>query len=386
MLGSLVLFLGIMEAGLRIMNPFESKSFDMVFNPKLGLVWETTDHGVWASSCLHVKNIHTNSLGLRDKEHELKSNRKRIMVFGDSFLEGFTVPDQDLFARQLEAKTGAEVINIARSGWGTSQMLGAWEAVAKDYHPDVVLLGFLQFNDLQDSYNQVVNPDMPAVFSSVHMAQKEGRFELVKPELRNMTLGSSGLHLSKYLYLFKFLKLVKDRFQGGAPPAPEAPESSKAAGPAESPTSPQELLADDYFGYRPVQGFHAKVWDYQRDLFKAFDEAVKANGGKLVVMTIPDNIDQLPDPEPYMKQMAKPAYKDLPLDLEGAHFHFLDILKTMNIPAMDLIPDFKSKPEELHNQAPKYSLDCDNHWNNQGHAHAADLAAQWLRTNSLLEN
>jgi len=90
-----------------------------------------------------------NSRGLRDVEHELvkQPGTYRILVLGDSFSEAFQVPLEQSYPRILEARLNAlpdvgpvEVINMSRSGMGTSQQRAWFLSEGRRYDPDLVLL------------------------------------------------------------------------------------------------------------------------------------------------------------------------------------------------------------------------------------------------------
>lgn len=99
-----------------------------------------------------------NSEGWRDAEHSVDIDRKafRVLVLGDSFMEGYSVELEDSFHRQLERlgrKDGIdmEVINFGVGGYGTLQEYLVFEEVGKRYNPDLVLLGFFVENDVRNN-------------------------------------------------------------------------------------------------------------------------------------------------------------------------------------------------------------------------------------------
>lgn len=80
--------------------------------------------------------------------------RRRLIVYGDSFIEGEYVPDDSSFVRDLERTLGAhgplEVLNAGVIGWGPDQ---AWLRMQRDlpaYKPQGVVLAIFADNDLGD--------------------------------------------------------------------------------------------------------------------------------------------------------------------------------------------------------------------------------------------
>ena len=104
--------------------------------------------------------IDINSLGLRDREisRAKPPGVFRILVLGDSFVEGKQVPLQDTFAKQLERALDQrfpsrrwEVINGGVSGYGTADEIKFFESLGRSLDPDLVILAFCIGNDVQDN-------------------------------------------------------------------------------------------------------------------------------------------------------------------------------------------------------------------------------------------
>ena len=83
-----------------------------------------------------------NADGLRDEEHARAPTRgvPRVLILGDSFVEGMQVPLEKTFARRLQAKLAedgrrVEVVNAGFSGFGTDNELLFFEADGRRYRP-----------------------------------------------------------------------------------------------------------------------------------------------------------------------------------------------------------------------------------------------------------
>lgn len=90
--------------------------------------------------------VRINSKGLRDREYEYAkpAGVYRIIVLGDSFAWGYGVGQGKNFADLLEEQLGAsvEVINAGVSGYGTDQELLFLEREGMKYQPDLVIVAF----------------------------------------------------------------------------------------------------------------------------------------------------------------------------------------------------------------------------------------------------
>jgi lysophospholipase L1-like esterase len=113
--------------------------------------------------------VETNSRGLRDREFafEKPTGTLRIVMLGDSFTEGWGVPEQDTFSKRIErlyAEHGvkAEAINTGVGNWNTVQEVELFLTDAYRYHPDIVVLNFV-FNDAEP-----VMADRPPSFLMRH--------------------------------------------------------------------------------------------------------------------------------------------------------------------------------------------------------------------------
>jgi hypothetical protein len=141
---AILLFGGAMEGGLRLIGfgpPTTLNRFDAVTG------WSKTPGlEVQRSGKEYEVDFAFNSVGLRDDEGVLpdskKSDQKRILVLGDSFVLGFSVQRQDLFVDLLDGRWGsqAETVNVGTEGWSTDQAVAWLEDQGNDWQPDVVLL------------------------------------------------------------------------------------------------------------------------------------------------------------------------------------------------------------------------------------------------------
>ena len=80
-------------------------------------------------------------------------DRADIALVGDSYIEGITVSDNETAAARLQEMTGAGVVNLGVSGYGTVQELGVLQRTAVPLHPKLVAWFFFEGNDLDDDEN-----------------------------------------------------------------------------------------------------------------------------------------------------------------------------------------------------------------------------------------
>lgn len=95
----------------------------------------------------------SNSVGASDRERSRQagnSGKKRVIILGDSFMEGSLVNYDDRVSNRLEAATNREHLNFAINGSSPINYYLVYKNIAKQFEHDVVLVGLLPANDLQD--------------------------------------------------------------------------------------------------------------------------------------------------------------------------------------------------------------------------------------------
>jgi hypothetical protein len=100
------------------------------------------------------KTLNTNSKGLRGKKdfpYTKDKEKLRILILGDSFTFGDEVSDDETYASYLqEMLPHVEVINMGVHGYGHDQMLLLFKEEGVKYDPDIVILGFVALDYVQE--------------------------------------------------------------------------------------------------------------------------------------------------------------------------------------------------------------------------------------------
>jgi len=172
LLVSLLLAAAVLEGGLRLLGLGPAVTLGQ-FDPELGWV-KTPNVSVHRHTSEFDVHFEINALGLRDDpmtSPAKPAGTLRVLMLGDSFVQGFTVERRDLFVDVLERWWQAEgravdVINAGTEGYSTDQEALWLAGRGRAFQPDVVLL-FPYENDLYwngatsyDRYQKPrINPD-----------------------------------------------------------------------------------------------------------------------------------------------------------------------------------------------------------------------------------
>lgn len=119
-------------------------------NQRLRLAFQGADlHGLGGAGPARVYQCDTtldgdgfrNSPGL---------DEARVVLIGDSFIEGLQVTDDELVSARLTELLGAPVANLGRTGYGPQQELEVLRRYGLSRQPRAVVWAFYEGNDLQD--------------------------------------------------------------------------------------------------------------------------------------------------------------------------------------------------------------------------------------------
>ena len=333
-----------------------------------------------------------NTEGWRDLEHRVEKPDGvfRILVLGDSFMEANSVKLEESFARQVEELARAagkkvEVINMGVAGYGTLQEYLVFEHFGRLYHPDLVLLGFYDGNDLVNNSfelasilteeGQVTNArpfldmNQPAhwTITPVDFAGSQRNYA------RQMgSLEANRKKLTQKLVLLRLLSAGIARISHHE--SPKGKESQPE--PVDKTRQEMALLGVNYCA---EPGEYTRAWDVTERIFTRFKEDVETSGAKLVVFTVPALEEVSPE---YMKNVTASVSQPEKLCLEKApgQARLGDMLKELGIDEIALLADFRKAMRV--DGTNLYQSDL--HWNAKGHALAAERVLSELTKRGLL--
>ena len=155
----------------------------LIFDAELG--WTIRSHGSKAQ-------FKANSKGLRaTREYALRPapGIVRIAAFGDSFTHASGVPTGFTWEEKLEAlDPGLEVMNFGIPGSDPGQALLRYRREGIQYHPAVVLIGFMSenINRMVNTFRPFYFPRSGIPFSKPRFALQGGRLVLLENPIKSI--------------------------------------------------------------------------------------------------------------------------------------------------------------------------------------------------------
>jgi hypothetical protein len=292
--------------------------------------------GVWHaphSSYRHITpeirlTYRANARGMRDRERETAANgRKRVVMLGDSFMEGWGVASEDRLSDRLEQATGLEHLNFGVSGsFGPTQSYLLYEHLAKTFEHDAVIFAILPDNDfLDDDYEYGLK--MHRGRYRPFFVGKDPDYKLVYTPLAKASTFSHILEqaLRQFTYTGNLIKYMKSMARHR-----------------------QASVADHYAGY----------FDFTPDqwarLQKVLKELRRAAGDKpVLVLTIPCDTD--------LRRTEHGGAAPLPAKLE-------ETCRSLGMQYLDLLPPILADQQGW----PQCYLKTDRHWSAHGNEVAAN--------------
>lgn len=338
---STIVALGTTEAALRVLDW-----------PSSDPVWrETAATGFGFAPNLQYRHMQpeydvafsTNSHGLRDDEIAPKTGR-RILLLGDSFTCGYGVERSEMFADLVEQRMGCEIVNAAVGGYETIHQLRYVQAEGRALSPDLVVLALYLGNDVTGNREWTCDNDG-------RLVRVDGRPALNPPcEPKLLSLAKRSVSVRRAFHA------ARQAWTGRVALSEWRPDRSYlnlcvAANSAEA-------QAD---------------WEETYRLVKQLRDEVAAQGGRLLVVTIPTRIDvELDVRQRWEREHLDQAGR---LDFARPTRDASEMLDQLGIAHLSLLEPLRAEHARL--DAPLY-YPHDGHLNSRGNARVAEHVAAWL--------
>jgi hypothetical protein len=206
-------------------TPWAYRSKDNIFLPPLQWRTEESDWGAWHKPSSATRERHScfdapyysNEVGARDDSFEHPKSKKRAVLIGDSFAEGFGARREETAQYLMEKLSGVEVFNFGSAGdLGPVQYSILYQELAKNYDPDELVIFFLPNNDFTDNdydywrkTNKTFKSDGSERWRPYYKKTKDG-YESFIPEGATKTIEARNPNFgNRYLWAHNVYKTIK---------------------------------------------------------------------------------------------------------------------------------------------------------------------------------
>jgi hypothetical protein len=295
--------------------------------------------------------VEINKAGFRDRDYPYAKTegRTRVLVLGDSFTLALETPQAETFHTLLEARTGAEVIAMAASGYETQQEYLAYQYIGRDYEPDVVLLVMYVGNDLVGNTRRL---DLP------HYALNgDGTLSLQGyPYTGAFNLPLVTGQRSTFLMRHSMLAFIAGNLF-----------RSRELNPVRDEDLCDYQIAENYPDPQPDD------WALTEALLLALRDSVEAEGSQFRVVVVPMEFQvEQGYLDEFLNECEKPDWAaETPFQTRLMAF-----LAEHDIAALDLLPVLRAQRESGSDAL--YLAGSDIHWTAEGHVVVAETLAHWL--------
>jgi hypothetical protein len=370
MVVGILLPLLLLEVSVRLLGPWPPGGYDtgpyIERNELLGHAHVPGYQG-WMKAPEFTTFVKISTLGLRDRReaYDKPSGTFRIVLLGDSFLEGVQVNQQDGIAERLEVLltqqgpvpgfTTIEVINAGVAAYGTGQEVLFFEHEVYRYQPDLVMLLFYVGNDVKnnDLMLEIPGGRRELALKPYFDLDRDGLLRRIPgPPVAPRDPAIGFMRRSCWSYNMmegSVFSLLGPGFLR---------EDIEVVGGARNPL--REIYQTD--PERPWR--HA--WRITEALLGRLKDDARAQGGRFVIVGVPDW--RALDDEVWRKTILGNHRPDGSFSPTAPTDRLGDIAARLGTPYLDLLPMFRQ--ETARGGGPFYYA-VDGHWNASGHAAAA---------------
>ena len=388
---SFVIFIALAEIVLRYIFPIDvSTSFNhRIPHPVYGWVLEPSVSYLNKMPEDTVR-VTYNSAGWRDVEHAIENHRGayRILVLGDSFMEGYSVKLEDMFHRKigyLARREGVnmEVINLGVGGYGTLQEYLVFREIGKHYKPDIVLLGFYLGNDLRNnslslesivSTNSMKAKSRPFLDSSNEATWKitqvdyDGARRRYLAAKANKDKESFIQKLENQSALMQATLRAVNRTKTMIKKTGHAPSNRNASEAEKKKARRLAVYGPNYCQEHPE---FTKAWVTTKRILNQLKNEVSSIEGELFVFTVPARREVVEKKIRNFQDRELICWKDAP-----SYDRLRGMLKELDIGYIDLLPSFR---KIINDEKQNIFRRSDGHWNEKGHDIAARIVYSALK-------
>ena len=339
------------------------------YDPILGLSLIPNVDVIHARGCFEGE-VRTNRWGMRDRDRSLAKNQGqlRIALVGDSLIEGVHVKPDQVVNIQLEkllashGHSNVEVLNFGLGSIGTTQEFLIYEARARQFHPDLVIVMFSD-NDVMNN-SSTIQPEVYGIhtwFAPYYNLDPNGQllFQPVEPRPFNTV----RTFLETHSVLAYYLDRIWFRFE----PAVHHWKGLRA----------------EWGSYGdPLDPEWQSAWTVTEKVLTLFKKTVESDGSRFLVLVPPTFFDVDPD---WRERFSKVEGKIPPEMSVATYSERLKGIAERNNISMSFLNSYFIAYRNAHTlKWPYFSLSCDPHYSAMGHEVMAEAILERLEADDFV--
>jgi hypothetical protein len=333
------------------------------YDPLLGWrIAPNTDTKIFESDYSTTLQYGPKGLRGKDRPYAKPAGVSRILMLGDSMVDGYSVPLENRVSEVLETRLGpgTEVVNLGVSGYSTDQEMLMLESEGWKYQPDLVAL-FLYYNDVWMNGQRLL---ARYTFKPVFRLDDAGNLALTGVPVPNPAPALEDR--------FKLYALFRDVVKG----SPSLYKMATLGHGWTASTVPMPAgaggTADQFRVYQKEDKPELRrVWAITQALLRRMNRETQEHGGRFLVFYAPSRVEL--SAEEWSQSNIPDTYApDVVLQ------HLTEICTAEGIALLD--------PSQRFREARKIgplSYAHDVHWTPAGHRLAADLLAEYVHSTAI---
>lgn len=334
----------------------------------------TPRSGGWIKTDEFMSRVDVNALGLRERDipYDKPAGTQRIVVTGDSCVEGAQVARRATATRSLEnllnadASEPVQVINAGMAGWGTAQEYLFLKHEGLQYAPDAAVVIFNTTNDVANNNHRASNGSSRR---RPYFAVSEGG-QLAQLPWQPRRRAEDGIleHVRREFVLFGAIDT--GLLSGWRPrPAEDADEGDETVA-MERRVTGYELPVY----HEPAPPEWEEAWQVTELLLSAMRDEAAAGGVPLLVVNAPSIWEVYPEAwEAFQASRGLPATG---WNFDSPNRRMAEIAERQGLWYLDLRPALRAATPS----SPPLYFQQDRHWTEAGHEVAARAMAERMGT------
>jgi hypothetical protein len=303
----------------------------------------------------------TNSVGYRDDEFTIEKpeNTYRIIMIGDSMVEGREVEIEERYDQLLEQELqisgmNVEVITFSAASYNPMHYANIMECLGKELQPDLYVVHYFPHNDFYGFYRSKHGGSLFQFEDDTYVTQ-----EPVRSEIGDVLYTGSSPFIKANIALFGIHKsyiflLLHDAFDKPQPPVMN--------------TNELDAFLSAYF--RPESGELAQeTWFYKQKLFDMYARLAQEQGAQLMLVNM--GMQQVVTRDEGVT-LFKTTYTEE--DIQTPEIREKEYSDTLGMYYLNLNNGLRERylenPEELYADG--------KHFNARGYRHVADIMRAFL--------